>query len=116
MHPNAFAKPTPPTNHRTDLRIHVVILSILLLLLHDILHNLLLLLQIHPVQRTRGVQLQPRLYTLQIEHMRLVTRQPHDERVLVVQERAAADRTAVIHLEVSTGYSLQFCAAMRRSA
>jgi hypothetical protein len=71
------------------------IILLLILTLSLRLHNLLLLHQILPIQRTRPIQPQPRPHTIQIKPMRRMARQLDHKRIFVVQELLCADGTSV---------------------
>lgn len=72
-------------------RIHIIVL--LLVILHFRRHCHLLLQQVLTIQRTCGVQLQPRRNALQIKQMIIMTRQPDHQRMRVLQEWVRANRT-----------------------
>lgn len=72
-------------------RIHIIVL--LLVILHFRRHCHLLLQQVLAIQRTGGVQLQPRRNALQIKQMITMTRQPDHQRMRVLQEWVRANRT-----------------------
>jgi hypothetical protein len=91
-------------HHGPSSSVHVIPLLLLLELFH---HHLLPLSQILAIQRTRALQLQPRRNTLEIESMLAMTRQDHDEGVLVVQEGLRADRAHVILLQRLLLHALQ---------
>lgn len=67
---------------RLPSRIHIIVL--LLILLHR-LRYLLLLQQFLPIERTRRIELQPRLNAFQIKYVVLVACESHDERMRIYE-------------------------------
>ena len=63
--------------------------------------------QVHPVQRTCPVQLQPRRYALQIKNVIRVTRQPHNQRMWIVGKTLPTDRTVGPALDLLQTHTLE---------
>lgn len=103
--------PIDPSNDHNKSSIHPIplLLFILLRQLPPRLRLLpLLLREIRPIKRTSPPQPQPRPHTLQIKQMSRMTRQPHNKRVLILQERIIAYRTDLGGVQRGTGDAVEF--------
>lgn len=109
-----FLPNSDPHYHRLIPTLTVHPIPLLFVILHRLLPPSLRLLplllrKIRPVKRTRPPQTQPRPHTLHIKQMRRMTRQPHNKRVLVLQEGVVADRTGLVRLERCSRDAIEHC-------
>lgn len=88
--------------------IHLIKFVLIIVLRHSF-WSFFLLLEIDPIQRTRGIELQPGLDTLKIEDMVFMARKLHNKRIFVLKKRIAANGTAITLLQLLLGYSVELC-------
>ena len=71
----------------TESSIHLIIVLFFLLILRRRWWWRFLRSQVYPIQRTSGIEFQPRLYTVEIKHMFVVAREPNHQGILVCSKR-----------------------------